>query len=187
MPKLTPELESKIKTWIKEQRKKGSKNSEIRSAMLDKGYSNEIANKLLRKSNVPNYILYALIIVLIGIGIYFLIPFITSFVSGLSAQVCSTQDCFIAAANECKSVKIQQNEAGSLFDYSEKNCILTKTLTKMNETEPQEMVDLLQGKSLTCTYAKGSFNTDWINTLSLSLENCSGDLKDAIDELAYAV
>jgi hypothetical protein len=184
MPELSKETEKKAKTWISAQRKKGKDDRDIRTEMLKNGYSADVISKLLKKRR--GFWLIPLLIV-IAVGIYFLIPFVSSFISNLSAQTCATQDCFILAANSCKSVKMQQIEEGSLFEYSARNCVLTKTLKKMNETEPVEMKDLLEGKSLQCSYTAGTFDEKWITTISIDIENCSGDLKDAIDELVLSI
>ena len=178
-------LEKTAREWAKAQRKAGKTDEELKTEMLRKGYSTGLINKLLKKKSKILYIIP--LIVLILVAVYFLIQYIPGIISSISSKSCSTQECFITAANSCSSVKMQQTEAGSLFDYSEKGCILTKTAAKLNETEPVEIKDLLEGKSLTCGYSQGNFNENWLKTLSIGIENCSGDLKDAIDELAYAV
>ena len=178
-------LEQTAREWVKAQRKAGKSDEEIRTEMLKRGYSAGIINRLLRKKSKILYLLPLAIVILIAA--YFLAPYIPNLISSISAKTCATQDCFIAAANSCSAVRMQQVEAGSLFDYSEKNCALTKTATKLNETEPQEIKDLLEGKSLVCNYSQGNFNENWINTLSIGIEDCSGELKDAIDELIYSV
>jgi len=179
-------IEETARQWAKAQRKAGKSDEELRTEMLKKGYSASFINNLLKKRSKLFYIIPLAIIILIA-AVYFLAPYIPGVISSISSKSCATQACFITAADSCSAVKMQQVEAGSLFSYSEKGCILTKTLKTMNETEPAEMKDLLEGKSLTCAYTSGDFNENWINTLSIGIENCSGELKDAIDELVYAV
>lgn len=174
--------EKAAKKWINGQRKEGLSDAYIKGALLEKGYPRDLVNKLMKKSNVLPYILSALVIIALAAGIYFLFPvFSDLFVS------CNTADCFIAKAENCESAKMEQNFDGSIFKLSVKNCVLTKTALKLNESEPQEIKDLLEGASMKCEYGEGNFNTDWTGTLSIGIENCSGDLKDAIDELILAL
>ena len=178
-------IEKKAREWVKTQRQAGKDDSDIKGEMLRKGYSAELADKLLKRKSRLLYIIPVLII--IAVGVYFALAFILSSISIFFSEVCTTQECFISAANNCENVKMQQVEAGSLFEYSAKSCIMEKTLKTINETEPVEMKDLLEGKSLTCSYAQNNFNENWVKTLSIGIEDCSGELKDAIDELVYAV
>jgi hypothetical protein len=179
---ISKDIEKKVKNWVSEQRKKGVSDSSIKSALMEKEYPRELINKIMRKGGFFAYFLVAFVVIIIAVGIYFLIPVVQSlFVS------CNTADCFIAKAENCGSARIDQTIGGSVFRLSVEKCILTKTLSKINETEPQEMKDLLGGKSMTCAYSSGMFDDNWIKTLSIGIEDCSGDLKDAIDELTYSL
>lgn len=165
-----------VKEWISHQRKSGVSNEKLKDQLIKRGYPESVANKLLRKS-------YLWII----LAVFVAIVCIAGIMTYRSYSSCQDQACFISLANECKNARFQQIEAGSLFTYTEKNCALTKTLTKMNETEPAEMKTLLEGKSMTCDYVKGMFDINWINTLSKDIEVCSGELKDSISEILYSV
>ena len=136
----------------------------------------------VEKKRIWPFILGALIVIAVILAVIFILP---SF--SIGSKKCADKACFVTAANNCENVAFEQLEEGSLFGYSARSCVLTKTLKKMNETEPAEMKDLLEGKSLSCKYSAESFNENWVNTLSLDLGDCTGDLKDAIDELAAAV
>jgi len=136
----------------------------------------------VEKRRIWPFILGALLIIIVILVAIVILPSVT-----LGSKKCADKSCFIAAANNCENVVFEQDEEGSIFKYASKDCVLTKTAVKLNIDEPQEMKDLLEGKSLTCEYLTGAFNEDWTDTLSLSLDDCSGELKDAIDELAAAV
>ena len=182
-------LEKTAKEWVKAERKAGKSDEELRSEMLRKGYAPGLINRVLAEKKISKLWIIIPLILIIAAAVYFALPFIIPLVQNitLTGKSCSTQECFISAANNCEAVKMEQNEAGSLFRYSTSNCIMTKTLSKINGLEPAEIKSLLEGKSLECAYEKGAFNTYWISALSIGLENCSGELKDAIDELSYAV
>ena len=54
-------------------------------------------------------------------------------------------------------------------------------------TSGKKILDLLLGKSLTCTYELGQFNTDWVNTISIGLDYCEGGLVDSMNIIIVAV
>ena len=45
------------------------------------------------------------------------------------------------------------------------------------------MKTLLQGKSMTCHYGKGKFDSRLVNSLLFGSEYCEGELKDILAEL----
>ncbi len=97
---------------------------------------------------------------------------------------CSTKECFIDAANECKDVRSTFAEESGTFVYASSNdCVLTKTLVSAHPGESPEMKALLEGKSMTCKYERGSFDERWVTSLVFGSENCEGGLKDAIAQL----
>lgn len=97
---------------------------------------------------------------------------------------CAAKDCFADAANGCKDISITSNEDFGSAKYTAKNCVFTKTIVSLAAGESQEMKKLLEGKSLSCQYEKGKFNDQWINTLILGIENCEGELRDALGSLS---
>lgn len=188
--------EEEIKGIIKTYREVGKSNNEIRTGLLKRGYSSDAIDNALKGINLPKLRLpklpgktigYILLAVIAVIALYFLISLLIPVIGNLSAASCTDTECFLSAANECKSVRMQQNEAGSLFEYSARDCALTKTAKKLNESEPVEMRDLLEGKSMTCIYEQGALNENWISTLSIDIDSCEGELKDAIEELVSAI
>jgi hypothetical protein len=97
---------------------------------------------------------------------------------------CTDQDCFINAANNCESATLTLAENVGVFQFnSSDNCTLTKTLVSLDANETQDMKNALEGKSLTCSYAKGSFDSRLVTDILLGTENCNGSLKDALGEL----
>jgi hypothetical protein len=97
---------------------------------------------------------------------------------------CSDATCFIAAANNCDDMNVTLTGKVATFAYtSSSSCVFTKTLLSVDQNETQKMKDFLVGKSMICTYGKGKFNPDLVTSLVDGMENCTGDLKDAISEL----
>jgi len=91
---------------------------------------------------------------------------------------------FIAAANNCENMNVTIQEDIGTFTYSSsQDCIFTKTLVSLNDSETQEMKTLLEGKNMTCIYTKGNFDQRLVTTLIGGMENCNGDLKDDLGNL----
>ncbi|MBI4448623.1 hypothetical protein HY641_01160 [Candidatus Woesearchaeota archaeon] len=91
---------------------------------------------------------------------------------------CTTMDCFIPAANNCEDIDITLTQEAGTFTYSSTHCMLTKTLTRIEG--PPELKEALEGRSLTCAYNKGEFDSRWIKTLIYGLEQCEGELKEKL-------
>ena len=89
--------------------------------------------------------------------------------------------CFIEQANNGNSVKVQEDFAGSTLEYRYKDGELTKEIIAFSEDEPQEVVDLLKGKTLTCP-AEGIVD-EYIDSLLSGIEFCEGDLKDIVYDI----
>ena len=96
---------------------------------------------------------------------------------------CNNKECFTLKADNCEKAEFERLEDGSTFNYQTDNCQFIKTASKINPSEPDNIKQLLEGKSLTCQYVKGQFEVDWINTLTLKLDKCQGPLKDGLQTL----
>ena len=125
-------------------------------------------------------ILISTILVIVLIGIIYII------FSLFSIKSCDTEQCFIERANLCKQTTFEQDFAGSTVLYTTKDCVLTKEITEFSGDEPIEIVELFKGKKMQCYYEKDNFNELLIEDLTSGIEDCEGELKDAIYELRIA-
>ncbi len=108
----------------------------------------------------------------------------TSITTEPTITECTTKECFVSAANECHDISVTLTEDAGVFTYSSStDCVFTKTLVSLDASETQEMKNLLEGKSLTCTYEIGSFDERWVSSLIFGSEYCEGELKDILVEL----
>lgn len=97
---------------------------------------------------------------------------------------CSDAACFITAANNCEDMNVTLTGNVATFTYtSSQPCVFTKTLVSVDANETQQMKDFLNGKNMTCTYERGKFNPGLVTSLVDGMENCTGDLKDALSQL----
>lgn len=99
------------------------------------------------------------------------------------AKTCKDDICFTKNSDSCKYVKFEQIQDGNFIDYVSKNCVLVKTVSKVNDSEIREVKDSIEGKSMVCRYSKGNFDPQWVSSLSLGFERCEGDLKDGVENL----
>jgi hypothetical protein len=143
-----------------------------------------MANKDMRTAEVPYSIpkiagaILVLIIIIAG-AVYLVLP---------KAVDCGNdKSCFIINANECKSAVLREDiAAGTTVKYSAKACVLSKSIETFSIAEPEEVVSFFQGKQMTCAYTQNNFDSTLLDGLSTGMENCEGDLKDAITELRLA-
>ena len=70
------------------------------------------------------------------------------------------------------------------MNYSSKNCTFTKTIVALDASEPADMKSALEGKSLSCPYEEGAFDSNWTDSLILGIGNCTGPLADALGQLS---
>ncbi|MDO8558678.1 MAG: hypothetical protein Q7S09_05900 [bacterium] len=101
---------------------------------------------------------------------------------------CETAECFIEAANRCRWVEYDHLDKGFTFwRYSAPaGCgRFEKTAAIIGSGEPAWMKEFLEDKSLSCTYTRGEFNEQWVTSLVFGLEDCQGELKEAIGQLLF--
>lgn len=130
-------------------------------------------------ANIQKIIGIAAILIGVIILIYIFIPKTTD---------CKTDKiCFVEKANECKKAVLRDTIVeGTTVKYTTKNCILTKTIEEFSEAEPEEVTTFFKDKEMACPYTKTAFDASWIEGLSFGIEQCEGQLKDAILELRLA-
>ena len=97
---------------------------------------------------------------------------------------CIDTACFLVAAVDCQDMNVTLKGSVATFAYSSsQSCVLTKTLVSVDTNDTQAMKDFLQGKSMACPYQKGRFDPGLVTSMVDGMENCTGDLKDALSEM----
>ena len=128
-------------------------------------------------------------LILGGISILFAIMMGVFVFMSDKSDVCSDINCFIAKANQCEPVVYEETtDMGSIRYFSVKkedtdNCILVKEIEELSKNEDPLIKKLLEEKEMECTYTKGNFNSRWMTSMTAGLEDCQGELKDAIGPL----
>ncbi len=186
---ITPELKKDLSKYIGKERKRGFSDDKIKTALIKAGYKKKDLNPLFQKSGKVE-VAKSFDMKNVGkvLTVIFLVLFIGFIAYAFLNNECDTIDCFIEHANECKPTSLEVDDSGTIHYYEiQDNCVFYREYTKLADDEPQEVVDLLLGKSLTCNYALGEFNTDWVNTISIGLEDCEGELVDSMNVIIAAV
>lgn len=183
-------LKARVKDYILTEYHKGFSFTAIEKVLVDRGYQageiKEIVDEISHESTVHHMLkglpfviasILVIAIVLSGIVLFAL----------TGQKECDTQTCFLQYANDCNPAVYISNEDGTIYEYKVDNeCTFTKTITQVSSNEPLEIINLFEGKSLTCEYIKGNFEQRWITTLLGSLNRCTGELKEALYELTIA-
>ncbi|MDA1196855.1 MAG: hypothetical protein O2779_02740 [Nanoarchaeota archaeon] len=79
-----------------------------------------------------------------------------------------------------RSVNLEE-EIGVVQYTASEDCIFTKTIVSLEDS--QEMKELLEGKTLTCSYEVNDFDERGVNSLIGGIELCGGELKDILGQL----
>jgi hypothetical protein len=120
-----------------------------------------------------------ILILIIALPVYFFWP--------KSADCGQDKVCFIDKANNCGKAAVRETiGTGTIITYATNNCVLTKSVETFAGDEPEDVVTFFKGKSMSCEYEKGSFDSILVDGISTGIDLCEGDLKDAILELRLA-
>jgi len=124
------------------------------------------------------------------------IVMIASIISFMHGSSCADMNCFIAQASQCKSITYEEITDIGTIRYSitpensnsdNSNCFLTKEIVTLSEKEDPFLKKVLEGKKMQCVYSQGQFNAQWTTSLIEGLEDCQGELKEAIGQMLILV
>ncbi len=110
-----------------------------------------------------------------------LVPFIAFNFAGTNCE--RDIACFGSLANQCKSARYTGVIAGASVHVVSRNCQVIKTVVSLPDIEPESVKQLFVGKSMTCTYEQGDFDSIYLTKLTGNLPTCTGDLVTAIQTL----
>ena len=187
---MEPELKRELEGYIDKERSRGFSDDIIKKGLKKAGYKKSEIEPLFVHSMPTKhhslYIIMAAVIILV-LALIFLLPFLMNLTS-TQLYDCDTTECFIEYANNCDPAELEINEEGTLQTYQIlPGCNFYREYTILAADEPDAIRELLEGKSMTCQYTEGNFDTDLINTVSIGIENCEGDLVDGLEVIILAV
>lgn len=183
---MSPEKEEQIKIYIQKARDRGFSLSAIEEKLREAGYRAEHIRQLTTNFAHPEtdqlipakhkfWLIAAAITLLIALSvtIWYFVP-----------ETCTDQECFVQQANSCGTATWQSTQSDTLIEHYVENCLYRRRVLRVSADEPETVRTLFEGKSLECPYEE--FHPIWLSSLSLDLENCSGELKTAVDEILAA-
>lgn len=105
---------------------------------------------------------------------------------------CADLKCFMAKADQCAPATYEETTTIGTISYSISansgdSCALTKQVAALNTNENGLIKKLLANKLMVCVYPKNQFNDQWMTSMIEGLDNCYGDLKDAVGRLLLLV
>jgi len=101
-----------------------------------------------------------------------------------SAAECTTDSCFIKAANSCKPTYLEKKiETVTLSLKITSDCEFEKKVIKVDKTEPESIQELFKDAEMKCKYTKGKFDKKYIEQVSYDLLTCEGSLVDAVKKI----
>jgi len=123
------------------------------------------------------FIMLSIVVLIIGVA---------SILYIIDTDTCQDMECFIEKAHTCQRAYFEMEEDGITYYFSTEGCNFNKKITGLPDDEPELVKSMLLQKSLTCKYSPGEFDRRWMTTLLSGLENCNGELKIALYEIAIA-
>jgi len=206
-PRRRKEEEKIIKNYIKKYKRQGFSEERLKKVLVNFGHPKDMVNEGFRKAkehkgvfsktkeNVlkteektiqfaediihhhPFPAWYALLftVLLIGVALLFIVFFV-------GTQDCEfDKTCFIEQIELGNEVFVAEDVVGSTLRYTVEDNTLTKEFVSFDAGEPDQIVQLLKNKKMTCTFEE--FDERLVDGLFGGVELCEGELKDIIFEL----
>jgi len=142
---------------------------------------NKLLNKRLRKlkqkpSKTRYLFIFILALVIIAAITYFLYTTYNK-----EPVVCTDLGCFLEQAANCEPAIYTTKIATATIELKIKpGCKLIKKILGLDSDEAAEIRAFFTGKEMTCSYDKGAFNPVLAKQISGPLDDCTGNLVDAI-------
>jgi len=184
-------LNKRLERYMEKEIKKGYRPEVIKRVLLEKKYPEDVVDAVYEKysgSRGPwkeSALSFTNLIIIFGAIV--LLATIVIFMLFFSSSECETAECFAEKANNCeKSVYILDEEGTTYRFTSSTDCVVEKSVTAVSDTEPEIIREMFLNKAMSCTYSQDGFDERLLSTLLSGLENCEGELKESLYELAIA-
>ena len=199
---LPREKEDLIKRYIEIGLQRGYSRDQVKKKFMSHGYSGDLFEEIYAKYFAPKtplqkaqpvqkvqkkksrwgiVITMVVVLLLLIVGAYVALQYVPSW--SLTTKKCTTNECFVTAAQQCEPLQYKHTIEGTIFfDEITRDCVFHKRVFAFGP-EPDAVKELLANKTLMCSYQKGAFDPNWIDSLTIGLEKCQGSLKDAFFEL----
>ncbi|MBI5393634.1 hypothetical protein HZA96_07245 [Candidatus Woesearchaeota archaeon] len=186
------EIRKKVDDYVHAEYQKGFALDQIQNALLKAGYKENIVKEMLKKyvtsgkAMQSNPLLHKSQII-IGLILLGFIIFVAVYLKSFSPFDCASEQCFLEKADNCNAARYQITIDQIQYEFTTDNdCNVVKKIVKISNEEPIEIKNLIESKSMTCSYTKGNFNQELLTTLLSGLDKCSGQLKEGLYEIILA-
>lgn len=191
----------KVKDYFKKYLKKGYRKEALTDYLVEKGFPADLVRESMRDAeresrvSVPIHEKFTFrptkqtltIFLAAAVFVFALLAIFVIYPSVSAADCGFDKSCFAERADNCKASVVKEDLYGSTILYeSSKDCVLTKTIEELDISEPFEVKLLFEGKEMECPYSKEQYNPDWSADLVGGIDNCEGELKEAIYNLRIA-
>jgi len=168
--------ESRLHGFVRDNLRKGYSHDQIKSLLEEHGYPKDLIAKIVGKHKPSAVKTSSMIITAVLLSIILIL---------LLYLFWPSTGSFIAKANNCAPGETVIDVHGSKLKISAEDCLLQKEFISFSKSEPDEIIQLFSGKSMTCPYDAGTLTKDSLG-FTYAIESCSGDLKDAVYMLRRA-
>ncbi len=132
------------------------------------------------KSKIDKKKVIALVIIVIAI--------VSIFFFTRSKQCNSDENCFNSYAARCSKAGVNTLNKDNTYHYEilgnkRENCIVEVTLLRLSETQPVDMKQALEGRSMSCAIPRTTLQNQTMNSIQNLNDYCTGPLKEAILEI----
>ncbi len=178
---ISKKVETKIIKKIIKYRKDGFNDYQIKLSLIRNNYPPHTIDNLLEES--LNYrekehhiqLIISIIALIVILPLLFLSLKMTA---SPEYETCTNEYCFIAQSKLCRPALFETTIGDFSVLFTSESCTVTKKVTGYHG-EDSELNNLI-GKSLTCSYEKYLFDKEHLKSLSYSIENCHGDLRNHV-------
>ncbi len=174
----------KTRRLIRNYLARGYSDKVIRNSFANVGYDKSTVTKILKQEE-GGLRGFNWKFVYIGIAVSAIVLLALLLFIGLGNDCDNDMVCFVEAANKCNSVTGYFFLEGNKISLDANDCTLTKKIVEFDESEPVELVILLEDKEMVCEYGKGDFDESFLDFVG-GIEKCSGDLKDTLINIRLA-
>lgn len=102
------------------------------------------------------------------------------------AKNCDTDyNCFRNSESKCTLAKVKSENNDNLYEYKivgrkGNNCIMEITLLSLSQTQPKDLRDALNGRSMKCAVPRDLLKDKTVKEIANINDYCTGTLKEAL-------
>ena len=174
---------------------KGYSKRGLSHFLKEEGYPKEIIDevsaehaqktKAHKRSMLMTVLFMLVVLIVVLVPVYVFLSTAPKIAPGV-ADCGFDKTCFLDFANDCIPAVMHQDEDGSLVRYETAGCSLIVSFERFAKNEPEEVINLLALKTMTCPYERDNFDISWTDSFIEPTEFCEGNMKNSLFALRIA-